>query len=104
MYKLTLPDKSHVTLQQSQSFAFIVKIFSRSGLAAGTGKCIFYRNQNPLSANLKSTIKVCQFTDLKTDFCELLKDGKVKILPMADSNADVFISSRNTTLQVSIFY
>lgn len=67
--------------------------------------CVFFFNQdqNPLSANLKSTIKICQFIDLKTEICELLKDGKVKVLPMTDSTTDMFISSRNTTLYVFIF-
>jgi len=41
---------------------------------------------------------ISQFTDLTTEICELLKGGKVKVLPITDSTIDVFISSRNTTL------
>ena len=39
---------------------------------------------------------ISQFTDLKTEVCELLKDGEVKVLPMTDSITEVFISSWNT--------
>jgi hypothetical protein len=35
LYKLTLSDQYQVTVKQSQSFRFIVKLFSRSALAWG---------------------------------------------------------------------
>jgi hypothetical protein len=56
----------------------------------------FYRDQNPFSADLKSTINICQFTDVRTEVREFLKDGEVKVLPMTDSTTEVFISSWNT--------
>ena len=60
---------------------------------------LFLRGPEPAVREPKVYNKnVSQSTDLRTEICELLKDGKVKVPPMNDSTIDVFIRNRNTTL------